>query len=84
MQTDQTNGLGVPMEQKLSVIMACDVVGCSRLMGIDEKGTLSALKSHRRELLDVRIAEHQGRTIKLIGDGMPVEFRRRGRCPVFN
>lgn len=72
---DQTNGFGVPMEQKLSVIMACDVVGYSRLMGIDEKGTLSALKSHRRELLDVRIAEHQGRTIKLIGDGMLVEFR---------
>lgn len=63
------------MEQKLSVIMASDVVGYSRLMGIDERGTLSALKKHRHELLDVKIAVHQGRTIKLIGDGMLAEFR---------
>jgi class 3 adenylate cyclase/TolB-like protein len=67
--------LGVPMEQKLSVIMAADVVGYSRLMGIDERGTLSALKRHRHELLDVKIALHHGRTIKLIGDGMLTEFR---------
>lgn len=44
------------MEQKLSFIMASDVVGYSRLMGIDERGTLSALKRHRQELLDVKIA----------------------------
>ncbi|MBB4227755.1 adenylate/guanylate cyclase domain-containing protein [Rhizobium mongolense] len=63
------------MEQKLSVIMASDVVGYSRLMGIDERGTLSALKRHRHELLDVKIALHHGRTIKLVGDGMLTEFR---------
>jgi class 3 adenylate cyclase len=63
------------MEQKLSVIMAADVVGYSRLMGIDERGTLSGLKRHRHELLDVKIALHHGRTIKLIGDGMLTEFR---------
>jgi adenylate cyclase len=63
------------MEQKLSVIMASDVVGYSRLMGIDERGTLAALKKHRHELLDVKIAVHQGRIIKLIGDGMLAEFR---------
>ena len=63
------------MEQKLSVIMASDVVGYSRLMGLDERGTLSALKTHRHELFDVKIDLHHGRIIKLIGDGMLAEFR---------
>lgn len=62
------------MEQKLSVIMASDVVGYSRLMEVDEKGTLAALKEHRQELLDVKVALHHGRIIKLMGDGMLVEF----------
>ncbi|CAN7748175.1 adenylate/guanylate cyclase domain-containing protein [Rhizobium sp. LjRoot258] len=44
-------------------------------MEVDEKGTLSALKRHRQELLDDKIALHHGRTIKLMGDGMLVEFR---------
>src|SRR6202521_3434848 len=43
-------------------------------MGVSEAGTLAALKTHRRELLDGRIAEHQGRIVKLTGDGMLVEF----------
>ncbi len=63
------------MKQRLSVIMAADVVGYSRLMGVDEKGTLSALKLHRHELWDVKIASYQGHTIKLIGDGMLAEFQ---------
>lgn len=63
------------MKQRLSVIMAADVVGYSRLMGVDEKGTLSALKLHRHELWDVKIASYQGHTIKLIGDGMLIEFQ---------
>jgi len=63
------------MKQRLSVIMAADVVGYSRLMGVDEKGTLSALKLHRHELWDVKIASYQGHTIKLIGDGMLTEFQ---------
>jgi adenylate cyclase len=54
------------MEQKLSVIVACDVVGYSRLMGIDERGTLSALKKHRHELFETKIAEHRGRTVKFL------------------
>ena len=43
-------------------------------MGLDEAGTLSALKTHRREMADAKIAEHQGRIVKLTGDGMLVEF----------
>ncbi|WVT76791.1 adenylate/guanylate cyclase domain-containing protein (plasmid) [Sinorhizobium chiapasense] len=62
------------MEQKLAVIMAADVAGYSRLMEIDEKGTLAALLGHRQQLLDVEVAAHHGHIVKLIGDGMLVEF----------
>ena len=54
--------------------MATDVVGYSRLMGGDEVGTLTALKQHRAEMIDPCIASHQGRIVKLTGDGMLVEF----------
>ena len=62
------------MERRLSAIMAADVVGYSRLMGANEVGTLTALKEHRAGLVDPAIAEHQGRIVKLTGDGMLVEF----------
>jgi adenylate cyclase len=62
------------MERRLSAILAADVVGYSRLMGANEVGTLTSLKSHRSELIDPTIAEHQGRIVKLTGDGMLVEF----------
>ena len=62
------------MERRLSAIFAADVVGYSRLMGANEAGTLAALKAHRAELVDGKIAEHQGRIVKLTGDGMLVEF----------
>src|ERR1700710_2209517 len=62
------------MQRRLASILAADVVGYSRLMGIDEMGTLTSLKSHRRELVDPGIAEHRGRIVKTTGDGMLVEF----------
>ncbi|MCY7339123.1 MAG: adenylate/guanylate cyclase domain-containing protein [Sphingomonas bacterium] len=62
------------MERRLSAIMAADVVGYSRLMGANEVGTLTALREHRSELIDPCIADHQGRIVKLTGDGMLVEF----------
>ena len=62
------------MERRLSAIMAADVVGSSRLMGANEVGTLTSLREHRAELIDPCIAEHQGRIVKLTGDGMLVEF----------
>ncbi|MDQ3199436.1 MAG: transcriptional regulator [Verrucomicrobiota bacterium] len=62
------------MERRLSAILAADVVGYSRLMGADEAGTLTALKKLRTDLIDGKIAEHQGRIVKLTGDGMLVEF----------
>ncbi|MFQ5953656.1 MAG: alpha/beta fold hydrolase [Kiloniellales bacterium] len=60
--------------RKLTAILAADVVGYSRLMGVDEAGTLAALKAHRAQFIDPKIAEHHGRTVKLIGDGALVEF----------
>ncbi len=62
------------MERRLAAILAADVVGYSRLMGKDEAGTLAALKTHRRELIDPKITEHKGRIVKLMGDGVLVEF----------
>src|SRR5213080_4151707 len=62
------------MTRKLAAIIAADVVGYSRLMGDDEAGTLAALKTHRRELIDPKIAEHHGRIVKTTGDGLLAEF----------
>jgi len=61
-------------ERRLAAILAVDVAGYSRLMGVDEEGTLTALKAHRRELIDPKIAEHRGRVVKTTGDGVLVEF----------
>jgi adenylate cyclase len=54
--------------------MCADVVGYSRLMGIDEEGTLAALNAVRRNLFDPTIAEHRGRIVRAMGDGLLVEF----------
>ncbi len=62
------------VERRLAAILAIDVAGYSRLMGIDEEGTLAALKVHRSELIDPKIAEHHGRIVKTTGDGALVEF----------
>lgn len=62
------------VERRLAAIFAGDVVGYSRLMGIDEEGTLAALKAHRRAVVDPKITEHRGRIVKTTGDGILVEF----------
>jgi adenylate cyclase len=62
------------VERRLAAILAADVAGYSRLMGIDEEGTLAALKACRGDLIDPRIAEHRGRIVKTTGDGALVEF----------
>ncbi|EPE95340.1 adenylate/guanylate cyclase domain-containing protein [Rhizobium grahamii] len=62
------------MERRLTAILAADVVGYSRLMGIDETGTLAAVNRHRRELIEPALAGHGGRLVKLIGDGLLAEF----------
>jgi adenylate cyclase len=62
------------MERRLTAILAADVVGYSRLMGTNEAGTLAAVKTLRTDFIEPKIAEHQGRIVKLTGDGMLVEF----------
>jgi adenylate cyclase len=62
------------VERRLAAILAADVAGYSRLMGVDEERTLAALKACRRELIDPKIAEHRGRIVKTTGDGALVEF----------
>ncbi len=62
------------MDRRLAAILAADVVGYSRLMEADEAGTLAALKSHRKNLIDPTVAEHHGRIVKLMGDCALSEF----------
>lgn len=63
-----------PTQRRLAAIVSADVVGYSRHMGIDEVGTLTALRAHRAALIDPKIAEHGGRIVKTMGDGLLLEF----------
>jgi adenylate cyclase len=62
------------MERRLAAILTADVVGYSRLMEVDEDGTLARLRTVRVELIDPAIIKCKGRVIKTTGDGMLVEF----------
>jgi adenylate cyclase len=62
------------LQRRLAAILSADVVGYSRLMGLDEAGTLLRLNALRRELIDPTITAHSGRIVKLMGDGALVEF----------
>lgn len=61
-------------QRRLAAIVSTDVVGYSRLMGVDEARTLTALRDHRAELIDAKITEHGGRIVKTMGDGLLLEF----------
>ena len=60
--------------RRLAAILAADVAGYSRLMGVDEEGTHERLKAHLRDLVDPKIKEHRGRVVKNTGDGLLAEF----------
>ena len=60
--------------RRLAAILAADVAGYSRLMGADEEGTHERLKAHLRDLVEPKIEEHRGRTVKNTGDGLLAEF----------
>jgi adenylate cyclase len=60
--------------RRLVAILALDVAGYSRLMGVDEEGTHERLKAHLGQLVDPKIKEHRGRTVKNAGDGLLAEF----------
>src|ERR1700731_190651 len=60
--------------RRLTAILAADVAGYSRLMGANEEGTHERLKAHLGQLVDPKIKEHRGRTVKNTGDGFLAEF----------
>ena len=60
--------------RRLAAILAADIVGYSRLMSADEEGTLAALRTRRREILQPAVSKHHGRIVKVMGDGVLVEF----------
>jgi adenylate cyclase len=60
--------------RRLTAILAADVAGYSRLMGADEEGTHERLKAHLGQLVNPKIKEHRGRTVKNTGDGLLAEF----------
>jgi TolB-like protein/Tfp pilus assembly protein PilF len=61
-------------QRQLSAILAADVAGYSRLIGLEEEGTLARLKELRRTVIDPKITEHRGRIVKTMGDGLLVQF----------
>jgi TolB-like protein/class 3 adenylate cyclase/Flp pilus assembly protein TadD len=61
-------------QRRLAAILAADVVGYSRMMQADEAGTLAALKARRSEILQPLVSKHHGRIVKIMGDGVLVEF----------
>ncbi len=63
------------IERRLAAILVADVVGYSRMMGDDEAATLLAMQEHRFALIDPTIGQHHGRIVKLMGDGILVEFQ---------
>lgn len=62
------------MERRLAAILAADVVGYTRLMGADETETLRRFTKLRQQVVEPLIADHHGRVVKLMGDGLLVEF----------
>jgi adenylate cyclase len=65
---------GERVQRRLAAILAADVAGYSRLIGVDEEGTIARLRALRRELIDPTIAEQRGRIVKTTGDGILIEF----------
>jgi adenylate cyclase len=62
------------MERRLSAVLAFDMVGYSRLIGVDEQGTLAAFRRHRNAIFSPRAAQYHGRIVKFTGDGALIEF----------
>ena len=62
------------VHRRLAAILAADVAGFSALMECDEEGTYSRIGNLRREVVEPRLSEHQGRLIKTTGDGFLAEF----------
>ena len=66
--------LSTPVARRLAAILAADVVGYSRLVELDEAGTIAGLKRLRSRVIEPLIAAHHGRLVQVVGDGLLVEF----------
>jgi adenylate cyclase len=62
------------VKRRLKAILLADVVGYSRLMGVDEEGTHVKFVNYVKDLIEPKIEEHGGRLIRSMGDGLLVEF----------
>lgn len=62
------------MERRIAAILAADMVGFSRLVELDEAGTLDRQKRHRLDLIAPAFARNNGRIVKMTGDGLIAEF----------
>jgi class 3 adenylate cyclase len=62
------------VERRLAAILAADVAGYSRMVGADEQGTLAQWRAHWDQLIEPKIREHQGRVVRITGDGILAEF----------
>ena len=62
------------VSRKLAAILSADVAGYTRLMGVDEVGTLVQLKDHRKKVIDPSVGKHGGRIVGTAGDGFLIEF----------
>jgi adenylate cyclase len=67
-------GRAMPNKRKIASILVADVVGDSRLAGVDEESTLARLRALRSDLIDSAIAAHRGLVVKRTGDGLTSEF----------
>ena len=65
---------GERVQRRLAAIAVADVVGYIRLMEADEAGTLAALKQRRKTILEPMVRDHGGRIVKVMGDGVLIEF----------
>ncbi len=61
-------------QRRLAAIVAADVAGYSRLIGVDEEGTIAALRTHRQEVFDPKLAQYNGRIANTGGDSLLIEF----------
>src|SRR5688572_16467164 len=62
------------MERRLAAILAADIVGYSRLIGLNEEATLERLSALRQEVIAPAASAHHGRVVKFLGDGFLAEF----------
>src|SRR5258708_5063113 len=62
------------VQRRLAAIAIADVVGYSRMMGVDESGTLAAVTARRKQIVEPVVAAHEGRIVKMMGDGFFIEF----------